>query len=186
MVALGRRAVWAALVAVSLLGARPGQAHELGLANGQAYSLWTNINASLLEFALVVSEERDWQERLAAMAAKDFSGMRLANVLDQVERYRSKLERLRDLAELSPIPQIPRDGGGIGPSDVYLASSEVLHAQVELLIRFSGPEQLVSQFYRRHDTRDKTPSQLFSLVEVANRRLEHVLLRAGVPHDRAE
>lgn len=179
MAAIGRGILLAAILAVSPLDARAGHTPEMGLKPGQVYNLWTNINACLLAFAGIVSDDPDWHEELAAMPAESFPGKRPADVLAQVDRYRARLDRLRHLAELTPTQRGPKDQAHITHSDVYLTSSEVLHAQVELLIRFTGPEQLVSQFYVRHREDEKTPSQVFALVELASRRLEQILANIG-------
>lgn len=183
MAAIGRQAVLAAVLALSLLGPRPGHALDLGLTPSQVYSLWTNINASLLEFAGAASRDKDLRRRLAAMSPESFAGKKPADVLAQVKRYRAKLDRLRARAGLARTRWAPQNQGEITPSDVYLTSSEVLHAQVELLIRSTGPEQQVSQFYVRHDVREMTPSHVFALVDLACRRLDRVLTRVAVSHD---
>ena len=186
MAGVKRRAVLAAVLAVSLLGVRPGHALDLGLKPGQVYSLWANINACLLQFAEVVSKDMAWHERLAAMPVKSFPNKRSADVLAQVGLYRAKLDRLRHLSELTPTRRIPEEQAHITSSDVYLTSSEVLHAQVELLIRFTGPEQLVSQFYVRHRDDEKTPSQVFALVDLASRRLDLILANLSPENEPAE
>lgn len=179
MAAFGRGILLAAILAVSPLDLRADHNMGRGLKPGQVYSLWTNINDCLLEFAGVVSDDLDWHEELAALPIRSFPGKRPADVLAQAERYRATLDRLRHLAELSPTQRVPRDQAHISHSDVYLTSSEVLHAQVELLIRFTGPEQLVSQFYVRRRDDEKTPSHVFAVVELASRRLEQILANIG-------
>ena len=179
----GRWAVLAAVLVLSLLGPRSGHALDLGLTHGQVFSLWTNINASLLEFAEVVTDDEDWRDRLAAMPPRGFTGKSPADVLAQVKRYRTKLDWLRARAALTRTQQMPQDQAKITPSDVYMTSFEVLHAQLELLIRNTGPEQLVSQFYVRHEVSEKTPSHVFALVELACRRLERILTKVADSHD---
>jgi hypothetical protein len=44
----------------------------------------------------------------------------------------------------------------------------------------TDPEQAVSQFYTQQYFSGKTPSDVFALVEIANRRMDLMLRAAGV------
>ena len=174
---------WAFFVAVSLgMLAYPSspRALDLGLTPSHVYSLWTNINDSLVATSRVVSGDTALRASLSAMKPMKFNGKSPADVLGQLAEYRKKLNRLLDAKNLPVAERAETDGASITPSDVYLNSGHVLNAQVRWLITETGPEQTVSQFYTRHGFSGKTPSDVFALVELANRRMDRLLNAAGI------
>lgn len=155
------------------------RALDLGLTPSHVYSLWTNINQSLIASSRLVSADSDLPETMSAMEPKTFTGKKPADVLELLILYRAKLDRLlRD----RNLPKTKRTAAGsetISPSDVYLNSGHVLNAQVMWMVVSTGPEQTVSQFYTRHGFSGKTPSDVYALVEIANRRMDQLLRAAG-------
>ena len=97
------------------------------------------------------------------------------DVLVQVAAFRDKLDRLNAASGLeeTPIYHDPQ-GGEVTPSVVFLNSGNVLDSLVLLLIRIDG-ERLVGGFYARHDFTGRTPSNVFGLVELANRRIDELM-----------
>lgn len=173
-----RKLVFATAVLASLvLAPGHGLALELGLTPSQVFSLWTNINNSLSTVAEAVADDRAWIQRLAAMTPRTFENKTPADVLGRLSRFRAKLGRFREKYDLPRIE--PHSGGyaNVTPSVVYLNSGRVLNGIVEWVIVNTGPEQLVSQFYVRHGFKGKTPSDVFGLIELAERRLDQVLAR---------
>ncbi len=172
-----------ALVAAVLLGltATPGAASavELGLTPSQVFGLWTNINDGLLASARVISGDSAWHDSLSAMRAQNFNGKKPAEVLDQVVKFRVKLDRLRQKSGLKPAKQFGDGDGKVTPSVVFLNSGHVLDGLADWLIRNTGPEQLIGPLYARLDINGKTPSDAFGLVELANRRLDQLLSKTG-------
>lgn len=177
----GRKFVVLAVVLAGLL-LRPGTgaAIDLGLTPSQVFSLWTNIDDSLLAVARVVSDDADWYGGLAAMAPEEFTDKTPGDVLGQVEVFRAKLDRLRQSGNLKLTERFEEVTGEVTPSVVYLNSGHVLNAQIDWLIRNTGPSQLVSQFYVRHGFTGKRPSDVFGLVDLANRRIDLILAKRGV------
>lgn len=159
-----------------------GLALDLVLTPDQVYSLWTNINRSLLAASRIVSHDPAWQAELAAQTLRTFHGKRPADVLVLVKAYRDKLDRLRRQAGLPPVRRLDAAYDLVTPSVVYVASGHVLNGQVEWLILNTGPDRPVTTFYRRHDFDGNTPSDVFALVELAGRRLDQILARAGSWH----
>ncbi len=151
------------------------RALDLGLTPSHVYSLWTNINDSLIASSRVVSGDKALPTTLATMKPGNFSGKRPADVLNRLAVYREKLNRLLRVKNLPMTKLAKTDGSAITPSDVYLNSGHVLTAQIRWLIVKTGPEQTVSQFYTRHGFSGKTPSDVFALVELANRRMDLLL-----------
>ena len=60
---------------------------------------------------------------------------------------------------------------------VFLDSGHVLDAAVEWIVRNTPKGQLISQFYARHDVSGKTPSDVFGLVDLADRRIGRILAK---------
>lgn len=159
---------------------RNGSALDLGLTPSHVYSLWRNANECLLELAHGISDDADWRERLAAAPLNGFVGKKPSDVLDRLAVARAKVDRLRDLAGLPPVERFARDTREITPTIVYLNSGHILDGLVDLLIRTSGPDRLVSQFFARAKFTEKTPSDVLGLVDLANRRLARILAKADI------
>ena len=180
----GRRAVGKIAVAAMVVGGvamHPGNglARDLVLTPDQVFSLWTNINRSLLATSHVVSDDAAWQAELAAQSLRTFHGKRPADVLVLVRAYRDKLDRLRRQAGLAPVKRLDAAYDLVTPSVVYIASGHVLNGQVEWLIRITAPNRAVTAFYQRHDFDGNTPSDVFALVELAGRRLDRIMASTG-------
>lgn len=177
-------AICVVLAGVTLFPAR-GMAIDLGLTPTQVFSIWTGINESLLVIARAVSDDATWHRELSGIRPRTFQDKFPADVLEQLAAYRAKLDRLRRGAGLKPIRIFVGDDRPVTPTVVYLNSGLVLNGQVEWLIRNSSRRQLVSQFYPnyyRADSGERTPSQVYALVKLANRRLARILTRAGAPN----
>lgn len=155
------------------------RALDLGLTPSHVYSLWTNINDSLIVSSCVIAADKTLAKRLEAMKPKTFSGKSPADVLGELVIYREKLNRLLRSKNLAETKQTKFDGGVVTPSDVYLNSGHVLNAQIKCLIVTTGKEQAVSRFYTRHGFTGKTPSDVFALVDLANRRIDKLLGAGG-------
>lgn len=168
------------VVFLSLMAYPSGsRALDLGLTPSHVFSLWTNINKSLIASSRLVSNGIELSVMLKAMKPKVFNNKKPADVLDQLAAYRTKLDRLLRAQNLPETKQTTPSDGAITPSDVYVNSGHVLNAQVTWLIVGTGPEQTVSQFYTRHGFSGKSPSDVYALVEMANRRMDQLLQAAG-------
>lgn len=152
---------------------------ELGLTPSNVCSLWTNINNALVTTGSALPNGTDISGDLKTMTAKAFPGKKPGDVLNQVIQFREKLDRLRAKSKLkaTPIYKDPQ-GGTVTPSVVFVNSGHVLDSVVLLLNRYNK-HQLISGFYTRHDISGKKPSDAYSLVELANRRLGVIVTKAG-------
>ncbi len=166
------------LVAVAI-APRSGHAVELGLTPSHVFSVWQNINSALMTVARVSSGGADLGQRLGAVAPGSFEGKKPADVLKQVSKCREKLDRLRSKSGLKATGRYQNDGGTVTPSLVFLNSGAVLDGVVLWVVKNTTKEQLVSQFYTRHDISGKTPSDVFGLVDLATRRLDLILASSG-------
>lgn len=176
-----RKLIFNALVlaALVLAPARAG-AIELGLTPDHVYSLWININNSLLVIGRSISEDASWNDRLKALAPRQFSGKQPPDTLASVNAYRLKLDRLRELAALGPTKRFNHGDFSVTPRIVYVNSGHVLNGQIELLVNRTPPDLLVSPFYVQHDFNSMSVSDNFALIDLADRRLDLILQFTGL------
>lgn len=165
----------ASILLTTAIGVGSSAALELGLTPNHVYSLWTNINASLLVISEQTARNPMLPARVEAMSRKSFSGKTPADVLREIAGFQAKVDGLRRTAKLPGVKPGPGADGAITPSVVFLASGNVLDGVVDWLIRHTGPEQLVSQLYTVHDFTGKKHSDVFAMVDLANRRLDAIL-----------
>ena len=166
------------LLALLVTPASP-KALDLGLTPSHVYSLWVNINNSLITASRVISGDSNLRTTLIEMKPEKISGKTPADVLDQLGLFREKLNRLLLAENLPRVARTASHREKITPSDVYLNSGYILNAQMKWLIVRTGPEQSISHFYTRHGFAGKTPSDVFGLVDLANRRVDKLLAKAG-------
>lgn len=176
-----KRFMHSATVLALVLALLPVQvgAVELGLTPSNVVSLWTNINNALVTTGSALPSGVDVSGDLKAMTAKAFPGKKPGDVLNQVVQFREKLDRLRARSKLkaTPVYKDPQ-GGTVTPSVVFINSGRMLDSVVLLLNRYNK-DQLISGFYTRHDISGKKPSDAYSFVELANRRLDVISAKAG-------
>ncbi|MCH8999699.1 MAG: hypothetical protein IID48_15750 [Proteobacteria bacterium] len=171
--------VVALVLAVGLVPAKAQPTVDLGLTPSHVFSLWTNVNGALVVIAEIVGANGGWAEDIRAMAPEPVTGKKPADVLEQAQVFREKLDKLRQRSSLSATEKYGTGDGAITPSVVFLNSGHILDATVEWLIKNTGREQLVSEFYTRHDFSGKTPSDPFALIVLANRRIDNILTHAN-------
>ncbi len=175
-----RTAVFTVILLVGVVGS-PGQSRalELGLTPSNVVGLWTNVNNALLATARVVSNDQSWWNKLETMSPNSFEGKKPGDVLKRVTEFRASLNKLRQGFGLKEADSNVRFDGTVTPSVVFLNTGEVLNGLVDWLIRNTSEQQLVSQFYADHKITGKTPSDAFSMVDLAVRRLEEIITKAG-------
>lgn len=176
------RTIGIVLAGIVLFSAR-GLALELGLTPAQVCSLWNGINQSLLVIARVVSDDAAWRRKLSDLKPTAVQGKNPADVLRLLAAYRAKLDELRRHGGLASIRKFTGDDKPVTPTVVYLNSGLVLNGQIEWLIRNTGPKQLISRFYPNHkqaELAEKTPNDVYAVVQLANIRLAEILARIGV------
>lgn len=171
--------VVALVLAIGLVPAKTRAAVELGLTPSHVFSLWTNVNGALVAIAEIVGAKEGWAEEVRAMTSETVTGKEPADVLAQAQIFREKLDKLRQRSNLPATEKYGTGDGAITPSVVFLNSGHILDATVGWLIENTGREQLVSEFYTRHDFSGKTPSDPFALIVLANRRIDNILTHAN-------
>ncbi len=156
---------------------------ELGLTPSNVYGLWTNINAALVALAESTVEDEVELTRILQIEPNKFFGKTPKNVLAKVTAFNKKLHVLaKDKSEHGAEKTfadevlfiLKEDEGVVTPSLVYMRSGHVLAGVVKLVSdRYKTP-QPIGPFFIRHNFRDKTPSDVFALVDLASRRYEAI------------
>lgn len=161
-------------------------AMELGLTPSHVFSLWTNINQSLLAYAQTLSDDDAWVENLSTMSPKTFTGKRPKDVFEKAQEFRAKLKPLIPIIESNPdwLKSFRPTGEKIineeeiTPSEVFLISTQILNGIVDDLIKKTDQERLISPFYIQHGFTEKRPSDVFGLVDLAILRSELIIRKA--------
>lgn len=167
------------LIAGLCATAAPSFATDLGMTPSHVFGLWTNINNCLVAGSELVVADPAWRKELEAMTPQTFEGKKPSDVLQKVAEFRGKLDRMRKAEGLDATAVYGTGDGKITPTVVFLNSGHVLNGLVDWAIHSSGPEFLVSPFYTRQQFDGKTPSHVFGLVDLANRRLDAILAKSN-------
>jgi hypothetical protein len=155
----------------------PVRALDLGLTPSHVFSLWTNINQAILTIADLKLRDGALNEKIRAMNPAAFFGKTPGNVLALGLEVESMIDTLRVGSDLPPTGQFIVSDETTTPSDVFLVSSRILGSSVEWIIRNTEPDHLVSKYFAEHEFADKTPSNVFGLVDLAHRRMELIVGR---------
>lgn len=148
---------------------------ELGLTPSNVYSIWSNINDAVVAVAHVSTGDEKRVAKLKDLKARAFKNKTPGDVLHQVGEFREHLDDLRRRGGMGATNKfIERQDAATTPSDVFLNSGYALNGLVEWLILNTDRKQLVSPFYTRHRFTEKTPNDVFALVDLATRRLARV------------
>ena len=140
---------------------------------GHVYTLWSNINGLLEQIALSDSRKSGRMDEFHQLRLKDFDGKIPRDVLGIVNRFRTFLDRQRNLQQLAGTAS-SRAGPGhlVEPKTVFINSLLVLDSlqEWERTVYASGLDY--APFYRFTKARDITPSDVFGQVDLAFRRLK--------------
>lgn len=157
-----------------------GSTIELGLTPGHVYGLWTHINESLLAYAKIISDDQEWLDALADLPPQDFSGKKHKDVLKLGLVLRARLDPTIPISRERPAWLFSYQPAGFGsdeteaitPSAVFLESMQILNGIVDVIVEKTGPEHMISNYYKPLPATGKVPSDAFSLVDLAVRRAE--------------
>ncbi|MBT4710313.1 MAG: hypothetical protein HOB82_02145 [Alphaproteobacteria bacterium] len=162
------------------VGFAPASANalELNLTPNHVLSIWTNINDALVavggSIAATPPSARDLQNA-NRMSAVVFADKTPGDVLGQLTVIRARLDAIavaRNL-DISRVYVDP-DGAAVTPSVVFLNSGHVLDTLVRIL-NDADPDLLAGGFYAKTAYEDKTPSDVFGLIDLVSRRLDLLL-----------
>ncbi|WP_417432838.1 hypothetical protein [Kiloniella sp.] len=164
------------------------QTVELGLKPSLVYDLWSNMNRAVLTFATLYSDDQVWLEQLQDMQPKAFSGKIPAHVLKRVKLFQEKLDHLDEapksvrsdtLLDHSLSNLLSSKNKEITPSQVYLHSGQALINMSESILYKSSSPIEISSFFKENNIIEKTPSDVFGLVDLAIRRIDAITARSN-------
>ena len=160
---------------------------DMGLTPSPVYGLWSNINRAVIVYAKVHSTDDAWLGKLEDMTPNAYTGKEPAQVLEQVKRFKIKLieldKRWSDGAVATllngNLPNLlSSDDNRITPSQVYLHSGQVLVNIAEDILRESTSVIEISPLFEEQHFTNKTPSDVFGMVDLGIRRLEEIAIRS--------
>lgn len=155
---------------------------EFGITPRHVFGIWLNINTSLDYWVSIADLPDETKKKYSAIAQKEFTGKKPKDVLGLVTKYRETLNTIRNEIDLSHIKVYNSVREDTTPSDVFLNSGHVIDGQMEALVKLTKGGVLVSKFYKQHALKDKIPSQVFSKVDLAIRRLHFLLPHLDLRH----
>jgi hypothetical protein len=192
---IGARALAAAISAAPA----PAAAVDMGLTPNEAYGLCANINQALLAVPHYTSGGKVLSSRVAGTKAREFGEKKPVDVFDYVINFTRKLCRLRrsgylgeiifveerklakrittwgSAGHLGEIVFVESRGEKITPTDVFLNSGLVLDGVVEWIAKNSPSKHLINPLYGYETYRNKKPGDVYSLVDLAHRRIDLIL-----------
>ena len=159
----------------------PAAAVDMGLTPNEAYGLWANINKALLAVPHYTSGGKALSSRVAEKKAREFGEKKPADVLGSVNIFMRKLRRLRRTSRLGEIFLVESRGEKITPTDVFLNSGLVLDGVVKWIVKNSPSKHLINPLYGYETYRNKKPGDVYSLVDLAHRRIDLILTDVEQP-----
>jgi hypothetical protein len=179
------RLVFSSLFALLVL-ASPAKCRsmELGLTPSHVYSLWQGINRSLLLYSQIESRDEDRLKQLIAMQPKVFEDKIPADVYSHAEKVHARLKGYVIVSTDVPDwldeykqnnTSTDSQNNEITPSAVFVISTQLLNAIVDVVVDNTGWEQPISDLYAIELHTGKTPSDVFGLVDLALQRVEIIL-----------
>jgi len=165
-----RKALFITLT-LCFMSAGEAKAGNLELTSGNVFGLWTNINSALL-VAAELSGKEGLVGTLEAEKPSSFSGKSTSDVLAKAVEFHQKLKQLIASGDGAPAKNLLEAGGAkVTPGMVYLNSGLVLDSLVMHVYDMNN-DQLIGGFYATSDNSGKSPSDVFSLADLAGRRID--------------
>ncbi len=146
--------VFAVLFGFSAIFGVPAQAAT----PSDVYAVWADINQGL---------EAAGGSAVKSMAPSSFSGKKPGHVLSQLSVFVKKLNERRKAAGLAPIAA-PPVSGNVTPSMVFDHSQKALEGFAEWAAKRGA------SFSKGSKASGKTPSDVYSLVDLASRRIDKI------------
>ncbi|MFQ5984604.1 MAG: adenylate/guanylate cyclase domain-containing protein [Alphaproteobacteria bacterium] len=155
---------------------------DVAIGPSNVFSVWLNINAALVFAAEELTSDPTFVAELEATSSTEFTGKVPANVLKRVVEFRNKLDLLRTKNGLEPTNvYVDPSGKEVTPALVYVNSGHVLDSLVNFVLSvLRKGDLLVGKYYKDHGPIGKKPSDVFGLVDLADRRLDQLLCRLNV------
>ncbi len=164
------------LMLLSLFTVKDAVALELGLTPSHVYGLWNNVNQALTGLANARTDNNTLINQLNNMTPSSFSGKTPGDVLKHATNFRNKLDQLKKQRNLKKTNTIVlNDKVKITPSIVFLNSGNILDSLVLLVIDSTAKNKPIAQYFKTQDVSGKKPSDVYAMVDIANRRLDHIM-----------
>ncbi len=166
--------------AVFLLTGHPGNSSDLLVTSNQVFTVWENINETLVVTAASESMDDDWTEKIKTMPPQPFKGINPKDVLARITTVREKVDKLLSTNEENPVKPLAKWGGKDAVHNtVYLNSGLILDA-LALHIVALDPISLASVYYSWPTAKEKTPDDTMSVIDLADRRLDEIIREQGL------
>ncbi len=162
----------------------PANALDLGLTPNHVFNIWTNINATLELYVKSLPRYPEINTQFKNLKLFKFAGKKPSDVLAQLHKVRQKIHKIAGYKEnldakltlvREVIFQSRDDISAVTPSVVYIHSAHLLVEIVTMISKRPNQGQLISPFFQDQNFTGKVPSDVFGLVELADRRLEIIL-----------
>ena len=161
---------------------------DLGLTPSPVYSLWTNINKTVVVYASMRSTDKAWIKELDSMGVNKFHDKTPENVLELVDRFSAKLSEVdedgsSDGADTLLEGKLPSlllsEDNSVTPSLVYLHSGQILVNIAGDILHSPDKPIEISPFFEEYSFLGvtKTPSDVFGLVDLGVRRLDKIIIK---------
>ena len=168
--------LYSSIFILSSFGVKDVLALDLGLTPSHVYGLWININKSLIGLANTRTIDQNKIDQLNRMSPNYFSDKTPGDVLKHAAIFRKNLDQLKKYRGLEPTTAILlEDNKKITPSVVFLNSGNILDSTVLLVIKNTAETIPISRFYHTNDISGKSPSDVYQLVDLANRRIDWIV-----------
>lgn len=167
------------LVGCFNLTSQAQQHDELGYEPGHVYGVWTNINQILLGIAKQTVDDPVLLQSFEQWQLREATGKRPRDVYAQAERFQAVVDRILPKADERMVMLIDElvfrqrsDSQRIYPTQVYLYSSKLLFKSVRLSLILRGHNVPTGPYFELEVFKDKTPDDVYSLVELATYRIK--------------
>ncbi|MBL4693235.1 MAG: hypothetical protein JKY92_07890 [Magnetovibrio sp.] len=169
------------VLALSVSVPKQVQALELGLTPSHVFGIWLNINTVALEIQKSSKLKPTKLPGAKSLVPKIFSNKKPEDVFARANLVQKKLILTLGIETLPKTPQwildyqvLEGEAGKkeVTPSQVFVLSSNILHALVKKYSEVNNHSQPISQYYKDNKILGKTPSDVFGLVDLLSRRLD--------------
>jgi hypothetical protein len=163
-----------------LFSAAPALTADLTIKPMHVHALWQNVNECLVTTVRTTTTKIMLIGEIRDMEPAAFEGKTSADLYERTRIVREKIERVRaKMGADAWAEQLDVGTGEVLPMHTYLAAGMALDGVASLLVAKTGPEQAVNVCYKAELADGKTESDAYSLIDLADRRLDAVIKALG-------
>ncbi|MFT5162481.1 MAG: hypothetical protein ACI9FJ_001057 [Alteromonadaceae bacterium] len=153
---------------------------ELGFTPNHVYSLWINVNQAVLTYGEQISPNTQWLIKVKQMQPQPVTDKVPADVLKKAKEVSSMLAvltkpQLYQRLSNEVLLQLSDGVEEIKPTDIYLFSSVLLHQTITLIVTQASKDIAIGALFKPLEVVNKTPSDVFAQVALAQRRLAAII-----------